>query len=384
MKICIATGSRAEYGLMFPLLTLLRQEPNIELQLLVTGMHLSPEFGLTQNQMLKDGFEIHESVEMLLSSDTEVGTVKGLGLGMIGYADALKRLQPDWVVVLGDRFEILGVTIAAHLLRIPVAHISGGEQTQGATDDAMRHAITKMSWLHFAATEAYRNRVIQLGESPERVYNVGAIGLDNIKNLELLDKKAFEAAIDWTLGAKNILITFHPVTLEHQSAEDQFEELLAALHELSDTHLIFTLPNADAGGRAIVTLIHAFVQKHPENARAYTSLGQLKYLSALKFMDMVVGNSSSGVVEVPSFLIPTVNIGNRQKGREMPPSVINVDTNTAAIRAGIQLGYTPTFRESIKNQINPYGSGNTAPQILSILKKTGKIADLKKIFHDLI
>jgi len=313
-KICVITGTRAEYGLLRWVMQGIKDDPELTLQVIATGMHLSPEFGLTYREIEKDGFQIDRKVEMLTSSDTPVGIAKSMGLGLIGFAEALNELNPDLIVVLGDRFEIFAAVAAALVARMPVAHLHGGEITEGAFDEALRHSITKMSHLHFVAAEEYRQRVIQLGEQPERVFLVGGLGIDNIKRLKLLDRAELEASIDFQLGAKNLLITFHPVTLETSTAEDQMAELLAALAELKDTQLIFTMPNADTDGRALIKMVQQFVAEHP-NARAYTSLGQLRYLSCAAQVDGVVGNSSSGLAEVPSFKKGTINIGDRQRGR---------------------------------------------------------------------
>ncbi|MBN8855486.1 MAG: UDP-N-acetyl-D-glucosamine 2-epimerase, UDP-hydrolysing [Sphingobacteriales bacterium 50-39] len=383
LKICIVTGSRAEYGLLYPLMRLIRKESSMDLQLLVTGMHLSPEFGLTFRQIEADGFSIQEKVEMLLSGDTDTAMIKATGLGMIGFADAFHRLQPDWVVVLGDRFETFAAATAAHLAKIPIAHLHGGELTEGATDDAMRHAITKMAFLHFTSAEPYRKRVIQLGESPRRVFNVGAIGLDNIKGLKLLSKRELQKELDFPVGDKTVLVTYHPTTLEKDTATRQVGHLLKALDQFPDIRILFTLPNADAGGRSIIQQIEEYVKKNRERARAFTSLGQLKYLSALQYVSAVVGNSSSGVLEAPYFGIPTVNIGDRQTGRLKPPSVIDTGTDVRSITEGIRKAFLPSFVKLSKRPSYVYGKGDTAPKILRIIQRTGKPASVKKTFHDL-
>lgn len=383
LKICIVTGSRAEYGLLYPLMRLIRKESSMDLQLLVTGMHLSPEFGLTFRQIEADGFSIQEKVEMLLSGDTDTAMIKATGLGMIGFADAFHRLQPDWVVVLGDRFETFAAATAAHLAKIPIAHLHGGELTEGATDDAMRHAITKMAFLHFTSAEPYRKRVIQLGESPRRVFNVGAIGLDNIKGLKLLSKRELQKELDFPFGDKTVLVTYHPTTLERDTATRQVGHLLKALDQFPDIRILFTLPNADAGGRSIIQQMEEYVKKNRERARAFTSLGQLKYLSALQYVSAVVGNSSSGVLEAPYFGIPTVNIGDRQTGRLKPPSVIDTGTDVRSITEGIRKAFLPSFVKLSKRPSYVYGKGDTAPKILRIIQRTGKPASVKKTFHDL-
>ena len=381
-KICIITGTRAEYGLLRWVMQGIKDDPELELQVIATGMHLSPEFGLTYQAIEQDGFQIDRKVEMLTSSDTAVGIAKSMGLGMIGFADALHELQPDLIVVLGDRFEIFAAVSAALVARIPVAHLHGGETTEGAFDEALRHSITKMSHLHFVAAEAYRQRVIQLGERPSRVFLVGGLGIDNIKRLQLLDRTALEASLDFKLGARNLLITFHPVTLETATASTQMEELLAALSDLEGTQLIFTLPNADTDGRAMAKLVEQFVTQHP-NARAYTSLGQLRYLSCVAQADGVVGNSSSGLAEVPSFKKGTINIGDRQRGRLQAASIINCKPNKKSIASALKQLYSTGFQARLSQVINPYGEGGASKKVVGILKQYAIDGIVKKTFHDL-
>lgn len=384
-KICIITGTRAEYGLMYWLMREIKEDPDLELQIIVTGMHLSPEFGLTYKIIEKDGFKINEKVEMLLSSDTPVGIAKSIGLGTIGFADALDRLKPDIMVVLGDRYEIFAACCAAMPARIPIAHLDGGEATEGLIDEAIRHAITKMAHLHFAATEEYRKRVIQMGEQPEKVFCYGAPGLDNIRRLTLLERSEFEKSIGFKLGSKNILITYHPVTLEKNSARPQCQELLKALENFKkNTKFIFTRPNADTDGRIIIKMINDFVQKNSPMAIAFDSLGQVKYLSALKHVDMVVGNSSSGLCEAPSFKIPTINIGDRQKGRIQAQTVISCDARREDIAEAINKGFLKEFRDSIKNAVNPYYKGEASLPIKDKLKQIelGK-GLIKKEFYNI-
>ena len=378
------TGTRAEYGLLYWLLKELQDDSEIELQLIVTGIHLSPEFGLTYREIEKDGFSITCKVEMLLSSDTPQGISKAIGLGLIGFTDALADCRPDILVVLGDRFEILAACIAAMLARIPIAHIHGGELTEGVIDDAIRHSISKMAHLHFTAMETYRRRVIQLGEAPQRVHMVGALAIDNIKKLKLLSKDKFQEAIAFKLGRKNLLITFHPVTLEKKSSQEQFQELLGALDECQDTHFIFTMPNADTDGRVIMQMIQKYVTQNKDKAVVFTSMGQVLYLSALQFMDALVGNSSSGLIEAPSFQIGTVNIGDRQRGRIKLDSVIDCEPNCESISSAIRKVYSSGFRAKLKNIKNPYGEGASAKKIKNILKNA-PIGDalLKKSFFDL-
>jgi GDP/UDP-N,N'-diacetylbacillosamine 2-epimerase (hydrolysing) len=381
-KICIITGTRAEYGLLRWVMQGIKDDPDLTLQVIVTGMHLSPEFGLTYREVERDGFQIDRKVEMLTSSDTPVGIAKSMGLGMIGFADALSELRPDLIVVLGDRFEIFAATAAALVARIPVAHLHGGETTEGAFDEALRHSITKMSHLHFVAATEYRQRVIQLGEQPERVFLVGGLGIDNIRRLKLLDRAELEASLDFKLGPKNLLITFHPVTLESATAASQMAELLSVLAELHDTHLVFTLPNADTDGRALIRMVEQFVARQP-NARAYTSLGQLRYLSCIAHADGVVGNSSSGMAEVPSFRKGTINIGDRQRGRLQAASVIYCEPSRQSIAAALERLYDTDFQASLSSVRNPYGEGGASERVVETLKNYAIDGIVKKAFYDL-
>ena len=380
-KICVITGTRAEYGLLRWVMQGIKNEPELTLQIIVTGMHLSPEFGLTYRDIEQDGFQIDRKVEMLTSSDTAVGIAKSMGLGLIGFADALHELNPDLIVVLGDRFEIFSAVSAALVARIPVAHLHGGEATEGLIDEAIRHSITKMSHLHFVAAAEYRQRVIQLGEQPDRVFLVGGLGIDNINSLKLLDRAALEASLNFKLGPKNLLITFHPVTLETATATEQMSELLAALAELDNTQLIFTMPNADTDGRVMISMVEEFVAKHT-NACAYKSLGQLRYLSCVSHVDGVIGNSSSGLAEVPSFKKGTINIGDRQRGRLQAASVINCDPTRQSIAAAVKQLYSINFQMSLSKIRNPYGEGGASEKILQIIKSVGVGDLLKKHFYD--
>jgi UDP-hydrolysing UDP-N-acetyl-D-glucosamine 2-epimerase len=382
-KICVVSGSRADYGLLYWLLRGLHDDVHVELQLVVTGMHLSPEFGLTWQQIQADGLPIRRKVELLLSADTPTAISKAMGLGLISFADAFADLQPDLLVLLGDRFEIFAAAQAAMNARIPIAHIHGGELTAGAVDDAIRHALSKMAHLHFTATETYRQRVIQLGEQPERVFNVGAPGLDAIAQLPLLDRAGLEQALDFRLAEKNLLVTFHPVTLEHASAAAQVTALLTALDSLTNTHCIFTLPNADAEGRVIIELIEQYCQQHPERAKAFVSLGSLRYLSAMRHVDAVVGNSSSGLIEAPSFCIGTVNIGDRQQGRLAADSVLHCPPDTAAITKALHSLYSPEFSTMLNASQNPYGNGGASAKIKAVLTTYPLDGLLKKQFYDL-
>lgn len=381
-KICVVTGTRAEYGLLRWVMEGIRNAPELELQVIVTGMHLSPEFGLTYREIEKDGFHIDLKVEMLLSSDTPTGLAKSMGLGLIGFGDALQQLKPDMMLVLGDRFEIFSAVAAAMVARIPVAHLHGGEATEGLIDESIRHSITKMSHLHFVAAEEYRNRVIQLGEQPDRVFLVGGLGIDNIKNLKLLERAELEESLDFKLGNKNLLVTFHPVTLEGETSGYQMAELLAALEVLKETHIVFTMPNADTGGRLLFNMVTQFVASHP-NARVYTSLGQLRYLSCVSHMDGVVGNSSSGLAEVPSFGKGTVNIGDRQRGRIKAGSVIDCMPDRFAISAALEQLYSKKFQEKLKIVQNPYGDGGASKRVVETLAGVSLEGILKKRFFDL-
>lgn len=381
-KICIITGSRAEYGLLYWLMKEIQSDASLELQVIVTGMHLSPEFGLTYKEIEKE-FSINKKIEMLLSSDTPIGISKSMGLAQISFAEAYAELSPDILVVLGDRFEIFSAVTAAMIARIPIAHIHGGETTEGAFDEAIRHSITKMSHLHFVATEEYRQRVIQLGEDPERVFNFGSPGIDNIHNLHLVAKDEFERSLGFKLGEKNLLVTFHPVTLEQSTAKEQFQQLLFALDDLKDTQIIFTKANADTDGRIINSMIDSYVSANSDKAIAFTSLGQLRYLSALQYVDAVVGNSSSGIIEAPSFKIGTINIGDRQKGRIKAPNVIDCAPDRNAIINAMQLLYSPEFQKSLPDVRNPYGEGGSSKKIVGILCSHPLTKLLKKIFNDL-
>lgn len=380
-KICIATGTRAEYGLLNPLMSLIKKDKVLELQIIATAMHLSPEFGMTINEISKDGFKVNEKIEMLLSADTDTAVVKAMGLAMITASEVFKRLKPDLLVILGDRFEMLALATSAYLMNIPIAHIAGGETTEGAFDEGIRHSITKMSSLHFAATEIYKKRIIQLGENPKSVFNVGALGLDNIRNLKLLSKIVLEKDLNLSFDSKTALVTFHPVTLDKEPPKKQFMKVLNALEKFPELKLIFTMPNSDTGGREIIEMINKFSLKR-DNSYVFTNLGQKRYLSALNNVDLVIGNSSSGIVEVPFMGIPTVNIGDRQKGRIMSGSIVNTSCETAKIISGINkaLGKKRNF----VNIKNPYGNGTAAKQMAAIIKKNINTITTKKTFHDTI
>ena len=382
-KICVVTGTRAEYGLLYWLMKEIEADDALELQIIVTGAHLSQEFGLTYRTIEQDGFHIDEKVEMLLSSDTAVGITKSMGVELIGFADALERLKPDIMVLLGDRYEILVAAEAAMMAMIPIAHIHGGETTEGLVDEAIRHCITKMSLLHFTSTEAYRKRVIQLGEDPSRVFNVGAIGLDNVRRLQLLSRDGFEKSIGFHLQKVNFLVTYHPVTLSHVSAVEEVQECLAALDFYPEAGIIFTQSNADAEGREVYNRLQEYVGLHEDRMKLVPTLGQLRYLSAIRHVDAVIGNSSSGILEVPAFYKPTVNIGVRQKGRIMAKSVICCDSDRFSIAKAIERALSAAFRQEIQHQENPYGDGGAAEKILAVLKEYPLSEDcLIKSFYD--
>jgi UDP-N-acetylglucosamine 2-epimerase (non-hydrolysing)/GDP/UDP-N,N'-diacetylbacillosamine 2-epimerase (hydrolysing) len=368
-KICVVTGSRAEYGLLSRLMKAIKADKELQLQIIATNMHLSPEFGLTYREIEADGFTIDKKVEMLLSSDTSNATTKSVGLGMIGFADAYEDLKPDLILILGDRFEMMAAVPAALFYKIPVAHLHGGEVTEGAYDDCIRHAITKMSHLHFTSTEAYRKRVIQMGESPERVFNVGAIGVENTKLVPLMTKEELETSLDFELSDKCLLVTYHPVTLENASAAEQSEHLLRALDSFKDYKILFTMPNSDTNGRIIMQKIEEYVAEHSDRCKAFKSLGLKRYLSALKYVTAVVGNSSSGIIEVPSFGIPTLNIGNRQKGRIAADSVIHCGTTEEEIRQGLSQALSPEALAAAKSTVNPYEKEGTVDRIVHVIKE---------------
>lgn len=384
-KICVVTGTRAEYGLLKPLIKKINQDKDLELQLVVTGMHLSPEFGLTYKEIEQDGFQISERNEMLLSSDTPNGITKSIGLGMIGFADIFTRITSDIVVILGDRYEALAAATAAMIHRIPIAHIHGGELTLGAVDDAIRHSITKMSTLHFTSTEEYRKRVIQLGEEPERVFWVGALGVENIRTQKLMSKVELSKSIHFSLDTPYVVVTFHPVTLENNTAQRQFNNLLSALEHFDKYHILFTKANADADGRIINKEIDEYVEKNSDKAAAFTSLGMTRYLSVLKYCEMVIGNSSSGIMEAPSFQIPTVNIGERQSGRVRPESVIDCGNGVKEIIEAMKKAEVLKKKRILDDIKNPYEKCNTSENIFSEIQKyLQRNQSTKKIFYDIL
>lgn len=379
-KVCVITATRAEYGLLKPLMKKIKEGNDFALQILATGAHLSPEFGLTYKHIEDDGFTIDSKVEMLLSADTDQGIVKSMGLGMIGCADAFTQLKPDAVVILGDRYEMLAVAAAASIFKIPIIHLHGGEITEGAYDDAIRHAITKLSYLHFTSTEAYKNRVIQMGEEPGRVFNVGAIGLDNIINQQTLSIKELENELGIIFKKHNYQITFHPETLAEKSSKEQFEELLMAISQQQESLFVFTKANADSDGRIINQMIDEYVKNNPDHAVAFTSLGSFKFLSLLKCCDAIVGNSSSGIIEAPSLGILTINIGERQRGRIQASSVINCDVNSLAITNAFER--VKQQKKEISIVTNPYGDGKTTEKIYDLLKEKLNHKPVAKRFYN--
>jgi GDP/UDP-N,N'-diacetylbacillosamine 2-epimerase (hydrolysing) len=380
--ICVVTGSRAEYGLLRGVMEGIQRHERLRLQIVATGMHLCPEFGLTYREIEADGLRIDRKMEILLGSDTAAAVTKSMGLAMIGFADALQELKPDVLLLLGDRFETLAAASAALVARIPIAHVHGGERTEGAFDDAIRHAVTKMSHLHFVAAEEYRLRVLQLGEDPDHVFHVGGLGVDRIKRLELLDRRDLEESIGFRFGARNLLVTFHPSTLDEAPASEQMAALLQALAGVpAGTGLIFTLPNADPQGRELSRMVEEFVARTP-TARAYPSLGQQRYLSCVREVDGVVGNSSSGLLEVPSLGKGTVNIGSRQNGRLRAASVIDCEPTAAAIAAALERLYSREFQLSLANVENPYGDGGAGDKIVACLAEVRLDGIMRKTFHD--
>ena len=383
-KVCVVTATRAEYGLLKCLLEDINLDDVLQLQIISTGTHLSPEFGLTNQQIEADGFHVDKKIEILLSSDTAIGVSKSMGLAQISFAEAFDELKPDVVLVLGDRYELIPIVTAANIARIPVAHLSGGELTEGAIDELIRHAITKLSQLHFTAMDEYSKRVIQMGEQPKRVFNVGEVGLDNLQRMTLLSQEEFELSIDRSLKSKNLLITYHPETTQDiKEIKTDLEKILDALNEIEDTLLIFTKANADVGGRLINKMIDDYVAENTDKAIAFTSLGQLRYLSALQYVDAVVGNSSSGIVEAPSFKVATINIGDRQKGRVRAQSTLDVNVCKNEIEQALRTSSSKEFKELLNKIVNPYGQGNSSKKVVEVLK-TVELKNLKsKLFYDI-
>ena len=380
-RIAVFTGTRAEYGLLYWLMKEIQASSLLELQVLVSGMHLSPEFGETWKEVEADGFPIDAKVEMLLSSDTPVGVVKSMGVGTLGFADALDRLTPDMLVVLGDRFEALAVVQAALIMRVPVAHIHGGEITEGAYDDAIRHAITKMASLHFTAAEPYRRRVIQMGEAPETVFNVGAVGLDHLFCGEAMSLDELSASLGFPVRQPYFLVTYHPVTASQESPEATFRALLLAIDGFPQYQVILTYPNADNGGRAIIPILEEYAHRNSGRVVAISSLGFRRYVCALRHAAAMIGNSSSGIIEAPAFGVPTVNIGSRQRGRLAADSVLHCAPDRESIQEMIGRAVTPSFSDNCQRVASPYGRGNAASQIVRVIERF-KLGSSKH-FHDL-
>ncbi|RAP34031.1 UDP-N-acetylglucosamine 2-epimerase (hydrolyzing) [Candidatus Marinamargulisbacteria bacterium SCGC AG-410-N11] len=383
-KICVVTGTRAEFGILSRLISKINSDKSLDLQLIATGMHLSTEFGLTYKEIESHDLKIDKKIEILLSSDTSVGISKSMGLAQISFAEAFEELKPDIIVLLGDRFEIFSAASAAMISRIPIIHLHGGEATEGLIDEPIRHSITKMSHYHFTSTENYKKRVVQLGENPQRVFNVGSLGVDNIKHLSLLSKQQIEKELGFLFNKNNILITFHPVTLENNTAKNQFKNLLNSLSKLKSTQLIFTKSNADTNGRVINEMIDSFTSKN-KNSYASFSLGQVNYFSCLQFIDGVIGNSSSGIIEVPSFKIGTINIGDRQKGRIQAKSVIQCIPTEKDIDTAIQKLYSKEFQKNLQSVSNPYEKPNTCDEIINLISKININSKniIKKKFYNL-
>lgn len=381
-KICVVTGSRAEYGLLKWLMKDIESDEQLVLQTIVTGSHLSSAHGSTYKEIESDGFKIDKKIKILDGTDDEIDTARSLGNAITYHAKAINNLRPDLLLVLGDRYEIFGAVSSALICRIPVIHVHGGETTEGAYDEALRHSITKMSHIHFVATDDYRKRVIQLGEHPDRVYTVGGLGLDSIDNLKLLNRQDLEQELGLSFAKKNLLVTFHPVTLDIGASKHQTLELLKALNALKDTNIIFTMPNADTDGIKIYEILKNY-EKENNNMKVFKSLGQQKYFSCIANVDGVVGNSSSGIIEVPSFKKGTINIGDRQKGRTQASSIINCEPNSESILSSINYLYSSKFKEIVKNTTNPYGKGGASKKIISIIKTIPLDGIIKKTFYNL-
>lgn len=380
-RICVLTGSRADYGLLRSLLRAVADDAELALQIVATGTHLSPEFGMTVGEIEADGFRIDARVDMLLSADSPVATAKSMGLGTLGFADALARLAPDILVLPGDRFEILAAASAALVLRIPIAHLHGGELSEGAYDDSIRHAVTKLSQWHFVAAAPYRERVVQMGESPDRVFEVGAPGLDQLADMEWLDRGALADSLGLALGRPLLLVTHHPATLDQGEVTRSLDALLGALETVPEATIVFTYPNADCGGRAMRARLERFVEAAPDRRRLVASLGRQRYLSLLREADVVVGNSSSGLIEAPAVRTATVNVGERQRGRLRAGSVIDAPDNGGAIAAAIRRALSDDFRRTLAHVANPYGRGEAGRRMRDLLKAVP--LSVVKRFHDI-
>ncbi len=381
-KIWVITGSRAEYGLLKPLIKRIKKGGRFKLEIIVTGQHLVSQYGLTFREIEKDGFSISKKVKILSAGDSDRSVTQSVALGVSKFGKIFSKERPDLLIVLGDRFEIFAAVSAAYIFKIPIAHLHGGELTSASMDDAFRHAITKMSMMHFVSTPEYKRRVVQLGEDPQRVFSVGAIGIDSIKDMELLSIFELQKQLVFKFGKKNLLVTFHPVTLEGHTSAFQFNELLSALDNFKDLKIIFTKPNADVGSLVISSMIDEYVKLNRHRAKAFISLGTLKYLSLIRNIDAVVGNSSSGIIEVPSFGKPTVNIGNRQRGRIRAKSVIDSKPQKKEILNAIKKALSPEFTKFCKTVNNPYGKGNTAGKIYRVIKNNiNSLDNVQKTFY---
>lgn len=382
-KVCVVTGSRAEYGLLRPLLSAIKEDAALRLQVVVTGMHLSSKYGNTWRDVVADGFEIDERVEMPLASDTAHAINIAMAQGQVGFSTAWQRLRPDLVVVLGDRFEIMAAAIAAMIHRLPIAHIHGGEASEGLIDEAIRHSISKMAQLHFTAADPYRKRVIQLGEDPRHVHNVGALAADNIAALPRLSRPALEEAIGFDLNGPLFLVTYHPVTLSETETASGIDALLEALEQFPEARVIFTQANADTGGCLVNHRIDSYVSRHPDRCASFKSLGAVRYLSAMRLASAVIGNSSSGIIEAPIMGVPTVNIGDRQRGRLRAASILDCAEDASAIVEAINQAQTGDFRRRIADMPSPYGDGQTAQRICRHLREAELDGLINKRFHDL-
>ena len=384
-RICVVTGSRAEYGLLNRLIRMIADSPLTELKLVATNMHLSPLFGDTYKEIEADGFSIDKKVPILEDSapDTSEATLKAMSKAITGMSEAFSELKPDLVLILGDRYEILSAAIAAMIHRIPIAHIGGGNVTEGAYDDAIRHSISKMSHLHFVSTDIYRRRVIQLGEIPEHVFNVGSIGIENILRSPLMSEEELEKSLNFKVNRSTLLVTYHPVTLSADNVEKDIDAFLSVLDERKDLRMIFTMPNSDTGGHVIMARINQFVQEHSDRACAFKSLGYKRYLSTMKYAGAVVGNSSSGVVEAPSFHIPTLDIGDRQKGRIAADSVYHCAPDAESISAGLSYIFSNEFQEVVRRSKNPYEKPDIVKTIFDVISTYPLEGIIKKPFYNL-
>lgn len=384
-RICVVTGSRAEYGLLNRLIRMIADSPLTELKMVATNMHISPLFGETYKEIEADGFTIDKKVSILedTAPDNSDATLKAMSKAIAGMSEAFSELKPDLVLILGDRYEILSAAIAAMIHRIPIAHIGGGNVTEGAYDDAIRHSITKMSHLHFVSTDVYRRRVIQLGELPERVFNVGSIGIENILRSPLMSEEELEKSLEFKVNRSTLLVTYHPVTLSADNVEKDIDAFLSVLDERKDLRIIFTMPNSDTGGHIIMEKINRFVQEHSDRACAFKSLGYKRYLSTMKYAGAVVGNSSSGVVEAPSFHIPTLDIGDRQKGRIAADSVYHCSPDAESIKAGLSYIFSDEFQEVVKESKNPYEKPDIVKSIFDVISTYPLEGIIKKPFYNL-